>query len=169
MKPIRLLLVLAFSLLLLGMRGESRALAVESASQPAGRVCPDPARPCPGFREHDLSFVLPRGETARDEARSEPYFAVILRSGPRCSITERERRAAQALFPRNKVFSQRFECDDDVGNNVTYTSVNPAVGFLAVYAGGTRERANAFLATVRATGRFPGANLRRMQVVYVYP
>jgi hypothetical protein len=52
---------------------------------------------------------------------------------------------------------------------VTYTHVPPGVAVLAAYAGGTRERATAFLATVRATGRFPGANLRRMQVVYVYP
>ena len=140
-----------------------------AASQRPGRVCPDPAHPCPGFRAHDLSFVLPRGGVARAEARSDSFYAVILRSAPRCAIPERDRVAAQRLFPARKVFSQRFECDDDVENNVSYTGVNPSLAFLAVYAGATRAQASATLATVARTGRFPGANLRRMQVVYNYP
>lgn len=134
-----------------------------------GRVCPDPAHPCAGFRPHDLSFVLPAGGAARAEDRSAPFYAVVLRSAPRCALGERERRAAQALFPRNKVFATRFECDGDVENNVTYTGVDARHGFLAVYAGDTRAAADAALARVRATGRFPGANLRRMQVVRVHP
>jgi hypothetical protein len=65
------------------------------------------------------------------------------------------------------VFSQRFECDDDVENNVTYTGVAPRVAFLAVYAGTDRARANALL---RSAGRsYPGAYLRRMRVVFVHP
>ena len=134
-----------------------------------GRVCPDPARPCAGFRAHDLSFALPAGGAARAEDRSAPFYAVVLRSGPQCSIGERERTRAQALFPRSKVFATRFECDGDVENNVTYTGVDARHGFLAVYAGATRARADSALARVRATGRFPGANLRRMQVVRVHP
>ena len=94
---------------------------------------------------------------------------MILRSGPRCSIPERQRVATQRLFPGRKVFSQRFECDDDIENNVTYSRVSPSVAFLAVYAGSTRSEANATLAAVTRTGRYPGANLRRMQVVYNYP
>ncbi|MFL5540556.1 MAG: hypothetical protein ACJ8J0_16315 [Longimicrobiaceae bacterium] len=140
-----------------------------AASQRAGSLCPDPAHPCSGFRAHDLSFVLPRGGVARAEARSNTFYAVILRSGARCSIPERDRVSAQRLFPARKVFSQRFECDDDVENNVSYTAVNPSRAFLAVYAGLTRSQANATLAAVTRTGRFPGANLRRMQVVYNYP
>jgi hypothetical protein len=139
------------------------------AQAPAGRVCPDPARPCAGFRAHDLSFVLPAGGAARAEDRSPPFYAVVLRSAPRCVLGERERRAAQALFPRSKVFAARFECEGDVENNVTYTGVDGRYGFLAVYAGDTRARAEAALARVKATGRFPGANLRRMQVVRVHP
>jgi|SRR5215218_7724541 len=139
------------------------------ASQRPGRVCPDPAHPCRGFRAHDLSFVLPAGGGARAEARSDSVYAVILRSGPRCSIPERDRVAAQARFPARKVFSQRFECDDDVENNVGYTGVSASHAFLAVYAGSTRSQASAALAAVTRTGRFPGANLRRMQVVYAYP
>lgn len=143
-------------------------LSGAAPTQREGAVCANPARPCTGFQAHDLSFVLPRGEAARAEARSQPFFAVILRSGPRCSIPEADRRAAQTRL-RNKVFSQRFECDGDVENNVTYTGVAANTAFLAVYAGRTRAEAVAYLERVRATGRFPGANLRRMQVVYVYP
>jgi hypothetical protein len=163
MKPIRVLSIAASALFLAAARGDG--------AQRPGTVCPDPARPCPGFRPHDLSFVLPRDGTARADDRSEPFFAVILRSGPRCSVAEEERRAAQLLFPRRKVFSQRFECDDDVENNITYTNVSASAAFLAVHAGATRAGADAdaVLARVRATRRFPGANLRRMQVVRVHP
>jgi hypothetical protein len=143
------------------------------AQRRVGEVCPDPAHPCAGgFRPHELSFVLPRDSVARDELRSEPFYAVILRSAPRCSIPERDRRAAQALFPGRKVFSQRFECDadpaaDDQESGITYSNVAERTAFLAVYAGATREQALRVLASAR--GRFPGANLRRMQVVLVYP
>ncbi|SOD03437.1 hypothetical protein SAMN05216486_11325 [bacterium JGI 053] len=140
-----------------------------AASQRPGRVCPDPAHPCAGFRAHDLSFVLPTGGVARAEARSDSFYAVILRSAPRCSIPERDRVAAQRLFPARKVFSQRFECDGDIENNVSYTGVNASHAFLAVHAGATRSQGEATLAAVNRTHRFPGANLRRMQVVYNYP
>ncbi|HEX8242834.1 MAG TPA: hypothetical protein VF541_05050 [Longimicrobium sp.] len=142
------------------------------AQQRVGQVCPNPARPCGDFKPHELSFVLPRDSTARDEFRSEAFYAVILRSAPDCSIPERDRRAAQALFPGRKVFSQRFECDvdqaaDDAESGITYTNVARKTAFLAVYAGATREQALNVLAAARR--RFPGANLRRMQVVLVYP
>lgn len=94
---------------------------------------------------------------------------MILRSGPRCTVSERERWTAQTLFPRAKVFAQRFECGGDVENAVTYTGVDARYAFLAVYAGDTRARADSALARVRATGRFPGANLRWMQAVLVHP
>jgi hypothetical protein len=123
----------------------------------------------PGFRPHDLSFALPADGAARAEDRGQPVYAVILRTTPRCAISERERLAAQALFPGRKVFATRWECDDDMENNVTYTGVDARYGFLAVYAGASRAQADSALARVRATGRFPGANLRRMQVVRVHP
>lgn len=143
--------------------------AAGQAGQAPGPVCPVPARPCPGFRSHDLPFVLPAAGAARAEDRSQPFYAVILRTTPRCAIGERERLAAQALFPGRKVFATRFECDGDAENNVTYTGVDARYGFLAVYAGERRAQADSALARVRATGRFPGANLRRMQVVRVHP
>jgi hypothetical protein len=138
------------------------------ASQ-VGRVCPDPDAPCPGFREHDLSFTLPNDGVARAELSSQPFFAVLLRSGAACSIGEDQRRAVQAAFPGRKVFAHRFGCDDDVENNVTYSGVDRAFAFLAVYAGGDRAEADSTLAAVTASGAYPGANLRRMQVTFVSP
>jgi len=167
MHPFRLTW-LAAAVLLAAPRGDATA-AANAALQHPGRVCGNPARPCAGFEPHDLSFVLPRGGTARAEARSDTFYAVILRSAPACSIPEDDRAATQALFPGRKVFSQRFECDGEVENNVTYTNVSPGRAFLALYAGSTREQGAAILATVERNGRFPGANLRRMRVVYVYP
>jgi hypothetical protein len=38
-----------------------------------------------------------------------------------------------------------------------------------VYAGDTLEQARQFLELVKQTGRFPGANMRRMQAVLTYP
>lgn len=145
------------------------AASASSVRAQLGRVCPDPRRPCPGFKAHDLSFVLSRDGLARAEQRSAEYFAVVLRSARHCAIGERARLEAQRLFPGRKVFSQRFECDDDVENNVHYSPVDPQIGFLAVYAGSNRREADATLAAVRRTGRFPGAYLRRLRVVFVYP
>lgn len=141
--------------------------AAATAAQPA--VCADPAKPCAGFRPHDLSFALPKDGVARAEVRSAPFFAVMLASGARCGFKEAQRLEAQALFPEAKVFSARFGCDDDAENNVSYTNVDPKAGFMAVHAGADRAAAQAMLERVKATGRFPGANVRQMQAVFVYP
>ncbi len=144
-------------------------LAVALAETPAAAVCADPARPCPGFKAHDLSFLLPRDGKARAEVRSAPFYAVILKSGARCSIPEDERLDAQKRVPASKVFSARFGCDDDSENNVSYTNVDPKAGFLAVHAGPDRAAGDAMLARIKALGVYPGANLRRMQAAFVYP
>lgn len=144
-------------------------LVLAPAALAQARVCSDPASPCPGFKPHDLSFPLRGDAPPAPEYRSASFYAVILRTAERCSIKGAEREAAQALFPGRKVFHTRFECDDDVENNVTYTNVNDKFAFLAVYAGEERRAAEALLAEVKASGRFPGANLRRMQVVRVSP
>jgi hypothetical protein len=143
------------------------AFVLISAASPEPRVCPDPDRPCPGFKAHDLSFRLPEGGPAREEVRSAPFYAVVLRTRPRCALGEAERLEVQALYPRQKVFATRFECEGDVENNVTYTNVNDTVSFLAVYAGEDEDAAQRLAEQARA--RFPGANVRRMQVVFIYP
>ena len=144
-------------------------LTAAVAAEAGGQLCAEPGEPCAGFKPHDLSFRTPQDGVARAEARSVAYYAVILKSGARCRITERERQEAQALFPGNKVFMARFGCDEDVENNVTYTNIDPKAGFLAVHAGPDRRDGDAMLARVKATGKFPGANVRRMQSVLVFP
>jgi hypothetical protein len=136
-----------------------------------GKVQPDPATPCTGgtFKPHELCFATPTDGVARAEYLSEAFYAVILKTADRCSIPEEERLEVQALFQSGKVFSMRFMCDDDVEENIGYTNVNDKYGFLAVYAGLTMKEAKARLAEVKATGRFPGANIRKMQAKLVYP
>ena len=156
----KLLVVLLPALLL-----SFAAAAQEGAPVPCG----DPAKPCPGFKVHDLSFPLPQDGKARHDAVSVPFFAVILVSSDKCTITEERRKQVQALFPGRKVFSNRFQCDDDVENNVKYSNAAD-LAFLAVYAGQDKAAADEVLKEARTKGRaFGGANLRRMQVVFVYP
>jgi hypothetical protein len=133
-----------------------------------GKACPDPDRPCDGFKGNELSFKLARPfNFDRGQDRSQPFYAVILKSAALCGIAEDERLRVQSLFPRNKVFLHRYFCED-FGDKVTYTNVNPKLGFIAVHAGDTEAEAKAFLARVQAGGQFPGANLRKMQVVITW-
>jgi hypothetical protein len=146
----------------------SSAAAAQTRAAP-GTICPDPGHPCPDFRPHDLSFVLPTDTVARAEDRSAPFYAILLQSGPKCSISERSRVTVQALFPDRKVFSNRFECNDDAENNVHYVGADARFAFLAVYAGDSLPEGNALLASVVAAGKFKGANLRQLRVVRVRP
>ena len=137
-----------------------------------GPVCPDPARPCTlsggPFKPNELSFRAPRAfKFDRGEDRSQPFFAAILQSGPLCGIEERRRLRVQQQFPGRKVFVHRYFCED-FGDKVTYTNVDRKQGFIAVYAGATEEEAKAFLEKLRASGSFPGADLRKMQVVVTW-
>ena len=136
------------------------------AQRPAGSICAEPARPCPGFAAHDLSFVLPRDELARSETRSSEFWAVILESGARCAIDDARRARVQARFATRKVFSGRFECDDE--SIVRYDGVRADRAFLAVHAG-THAQASALADSLRRSGAFRGANARLMRVVLVHP
>jgi hypothetical protein len=160
-----------------GMNSPRRRLAVAIAllllpgvasADTQGKVQPDPAVSCKDFKPHQLCFETPKDGVARAEYFSEPYYAIILRTAERCSIQEEERLQTQGLFPASKVFSVRFECDD-MEEFIRYTNVNDKFGFLAVHAGATLNEANLRLAEVKATGKFPGANIRRMQAVLVFP
>ena len=133
-----------------------------------GKVQPDPKKACPGFKPHELCFETPKDGIARVEYLSEPFYAVILKTTEPCIVTEEERLQAQALFPRSKVFSMRFQCDDNIEENISYTNVDSKFGFIAVHAGTTLEEARKRLAEVNATGRFPGANIRKMQAKLAY-
>jgi uncharacterized protein len=147
----------------------SRCTFVHRVSAPLeGRVIGDPAQPQHGFKPHQLAFVTPKDGVARAEFRSEPFYAVILKTAAKCGVGEDERLRAQTLFPGQKVFSTRFGCDDPE-ETITYTNVDARFGFLAVHAGAGERDARELLDKVKATRQFPGANLRRMQVVLVYP
>jgi hypothetical protein len=147
------------------------SLAGVASAHAQGRVEPNPANACSdgNFKSHELCFKTPGDGVARAEYLSEPFYAIILKTAERCTITEDERLQAQQRFPGTKVFSMRFSCDDNVEENISYTNVNDKFGFLAVYAGRTLKEAKARLAEVKATGRFPGANIRKMQARLVYP
>lgn len=130
------------------------------------RICHDPTVACKTsteFPANDLPFELPPRAVIWE---TQEFYAVILKSvrareETDCEtfVSEDERVAAQALFPRRKVFTSR--CDEPV--SVYYTNTAPTQRFMAVYAGATRAEAERTLAAVRTTGKFPGANLRRLR------
>jgi hypothetical protein len=136
--------------------------------QKKGSVCGDPTLACKTgevrFEPHNLPFRIPAQAVIWE---SETFYAVILKSVKAADddcgtfVPEDERQAAQALFPRHKVFADRG-CGEP--GETYYTGTQPGARFLAVYAGRTRAEANAMLARVKATGKFAGANLRRMSI-----
>ena len=145
------------------------ALVAQTRRKPAKHpaVCGDPNVTCGTefpFQPYDLRFRIPRKAVIYD---TDLFYAVILRSAPSpaesCDnfIPEPERLAAQMLFTKNKVFTSR--CVEP--GQVSYTNTSSKSQFMAVYAGMTMAEANAMLAKVKATGKFPGANIRRMRAV----
>jgi hypothetical protein len=166
MRKARLVCVILLGLLACGPTSGGAAAQRGRRPRPAA-VCPDPTVRCRSsveFQPYQLPFVVPANGVMWE---TEQFYAVILKSvrdpsnGGDCNvfIPEAEREAAQALFPRRKVFASRcFEPGD-----LYYTGVAENTQFMAVYAGRTRAEAQAMLAKVKATGQFPGANLRRLR------
>jgi hypothetical protein len=133
-------------------------------SQPP-RICFNPSVPCKTvatFEPHDLPFEISENSVIEE---TQFFYAIILKSiraeDTDCErfISESERLQAQSLFPQHKVFTSR--CGDP--GTLYYTNVNPAQRFMAVYGGATRAEAARMLVIVKATGKFPGANIRRMR------
>jgi hypothetical protein len=125
------------------------------------QVCADPAMKCGEFQPFDLQFRWPRNAVIYE---TEPFYAIILQSinaknDCEAHISEDVRLEAQRFFPHNKVFADR--CPD--AGSIYYSKTNADYRFMAVYAGKTRAEAERMLATVRATGKYPTANLRRMR------
>jgi hypothetical protein len=153
-------------LLLLSVGVEAQRNKGRRRPPPKGAVCGDPTMACKTsaqFEPHDLPFQIPPRAVIWE---SEEFYAVILKSvaAPEddCEkfIAEAERAQAQQLFPHNKVFASR--CAEP--GSLYYTNVKPDVHFMAVFAGRTRAQADALLAQVKATGKYPDANLRRMSI-----
>ena len=128
-------------------------------------ICGNPSVPCKTsatFQPNDLPFRVPKNAVIYD---TELFYAIILKSvgtsEDDCDVfvPESERLAVQALFPDHKVFSSR--CPDV--ETLFYTNVNSKHRIMAVYAGTTLVEARRLLESVKATGKFPGANIRRMR------
>jgi hypothetical protein len=131
-------------------------------------ICGDPTAACKTsaiFQPYDLPFRLPENAVIYD---TDFFYAVILKSmsvpADNCDmfIPESDRLAAQALFPGRKVFASR--CAEPGG--LSYTNTSPKAQFMAVYAGMTPADANRMLAAVKATGKFPRANIRRLRAAF---
>ncbi len=130
-----------------------------------GKVCPDPAKPCSDFLPYELSFeITKKFEFDRAEDKSLPFYSAIVVSGELCGIPEEKRLEVQALFPSRKVFVHRHFCDG-FRDKVTYTNVDPKIGFVAIYAGEELWEAKKTLAEIKAVGKFRDAYLKKMQVV----
>ena len=136
-------------------------------AQRLAAVCGDPTVRCQTsveFQPYQLPFRIPANAVIWE---SEHFYAVILKSVRdesqygNCDlfIPEPEREAAQALFPRHKVFASRCMEPGDL----FYEGVADDARFMAVYAGRTRAEGQAMLEKVKATGQFNGANLRRLR------
>jgi hypothetical protein len=164
----------ALTALIVAAVAASVLLSEAAAQKPRHRqvkhlsICGDPRVPCKTvatFQPNDLSFRLPENAVIYD---TDLFYAVILKSvsgaNDNCDIfvPESERLAAQALFPGHKVFSSR--CAEPGG--LSYTGASPTARFMAVYAGMTLADANSMLAAVKATGKYPGANVRRLRAAF---
>ena len=130
-------------------------------------VCGNPNISCPSaltFEPYALPFRMPQSSVIYD---TEFFYAIVLKSvstaNNNCDnyIPEPERLAAQILFPNNKVFASR--CAEP--GEVSYTNTSTDANFMAVYAGPTLADANRMLATIQATRKFTGANIRRLRAV----
>jgi len=128
-------------------------------------ICGNPMIPCKTsvtFQPNDLPFRVPEKAVIFD---TELFYSIILKSvganDTDCDVfvPESERLQTQGLFPDHKVFASR--CADP--ETLFYTNTSPQHRFMAVYAGTTLAEANSMLAAVKATGKFPTANIRRMR------
>jgi hypothetical protein len=159
---------LSFVLALVAIAGLSGVAAGQShvtRQRQRASICGNPKVVCKTsttFQPNDLPFRLPKNSVIFD---TELFYAVILKTIPAAEddcnvfVPEAERLEAQTLFPDHKVFTNR--CYDI--ENMFYTNVNSKFMFMAVYGGTTLAEAKRMLAAVKATGKFPGAYLRRMR------
>lgn len=167
--PLSRALVRAFFAIAIALSFLNAASIAQTRRRPVKHlsICGNPTAPCKTiatFAPYALPFRLPEHAVIYD---TELFYAIILKSmnarDDNCEVFvhEDERLATQALFPANKVFSSR--CAEP--GELSYTNTNPNQRFMAVYAGMTVAEANRMLGTVKATGKFPGANIRRMRAV----
>jgi hypothetical protein len=130
-----------------------------------GSICGNPTVACRTsvtFQPHDLPFRVLANAVIFD---TELFYAIILKSvraaNDSCDVfvPESDRLQTQALFADRKVFSSR--CAEP--GELFYTNVSDKHRIMAVYAGTTLAEAKRVLQAVKATGKFPGANIRQMR------
>ena len=148
----------------------SKATAQTRHRARASSICGNPTVRCRSsetFGPNDLPFRVPKNAVIYD---TELFYAIILKSvgikGEDCNVfvAEQERIAAQALFPQHKVFTTRCaDPGEPESGMLFYTNVDPKFRIMAVYAGATLVEARRLLESVKATGKFPGASIRRMR------
>lgn len=146
---------------------------VLAQAQVTGTICYQPNATCRSshaFGPHQLAFVIKEKLVFGKTYRSQPFYAVILKSvriGPDADCTdvsEAERAKAQSLWPTRKVFTSRYSCPEEL---VSYENTGPTVNFLAVYAGSSITEARRVLREAKAKGH-PEAYIKRMRVVLDY-
>lgn len=137
--------------------------SVSAYADTEGRVYPFPH----ADDTQDIHFEMPCDDVARSDYQSEPFYAILLNTMPRCSVTDKQWQDIQHRFPDNKVFATRYQCNDEAVIN--YTNVDEKYGFIAVYAGRTKEEAQRLLRKINTLRAFPDANIRLMQAVLEYP
>ena len=160
----RLLTLLLLGAVALSALGFPQSGEAQRRRVKRGQVCGDPAMNCAEpnqFQPYDLQFRIPRKAVIWE---SEQFYAVMLKSisakgDCETHVDESERLEAQELFPHHKVFADRCP----MHGTLYYNGTNSDYRFMAVYAGRTRAEASRVLALVRATGKFPTANLRRLR------
>ncbi|HSS19820.1 MAG TPA: hypothetical protein VLL54_07080 [Pyrinomonadaceae bacterium] len=164
----------ALALVLIAM--SSTTMPAQSHVKKSNRsavICGDPQVACKttvDFEANDLQFRVPKNVVILDTV---PFYAIMLRSidvdPNNCNtfIPETDRLAAQTLFPDHKVFTSRcaepgtlFYEDITKSKTVYLTDKH---NFMAVYAGATLSQAKALLLKVKASGNYPGANIRRLR------
>jgi len=145
------------------------SVVAQSHAQPrrakASAICGNPQLRCRTsveFQPYDLPFRVPKNSVIFD---TELFYVVILKSvavgDNDCDtfVPETERLAAQTVFPDHKVFTSR--CVE--APYLFYSNISDKHRIMAVYAGTTLAESNRVLAAVKASGKFPGAYLRRMR------
>lgn len=167
------MVAVAFGVLAGNLPGDLLGQSHARISPRAASICGNPLLACKTsaiFHPNDLPFRVPKNAVIIDTV---PFYAIILQSvvgsPDRCDdfIPESERLGAQLLFPDHKVFSSR--CTDPENSryeDVTtrrITVLSDTHRIMAVYAGTSLPEAKQFLEKVKASGKFPGANIRRMR------
>ena len=154
------------------------AATTTSTQNSAQSVCPDPSASCrhplKTFAPYELSFRLPQKIKPNTAYKSEPFYGVVLKTykltqvdecdrGEYSSKLEAERKRIQRMFPKKKAFAAP-QCPDMGAVGYIIGGKADTTRFLAIYGGRTAREAEQVLAKVK--GKYPGAAVKRMQVVF---